>query len=215
MPARPEGMAAPLTGVVLAGGRSRRLGRNKAFLPFGGRPLLHIVCERVAQVCPQVVVATSARGMPGEAPTGVEVVRDEKPGQGPLAGMQAGLRAAAFDYAFVLACDMPFLSPSLLQYMADLPRDYQALVPEWQGRRHPLHAIYSRTCLPVIDYLLDEGQKSVGELLAQVNVRLLPEGEIRPRDAAGLSLFNLNDAQDLKEAQRRWRLGWTSPLASD
>lgn len=215
MPARPEGMAAPLTGIVLAGGRSRRLGRNKALLPFGGRPLLHIVCERVAQVCPQVVVATSAGGMSGDAPAGVEVVRDEKPGQGPLAGMQAGLRAAAFDYALVVACDMPFLSPSLLRYMADLPRDYQALLPEWQGRRHPLHAIYARACLPVINALLSEGQRSVQELLARVDVRLLSQGDIRQRDPAGLSLFNLNDAQDLKEAQRRWRLECTSPWVSD
>lgn len=208
-------MAAPLTGIVLAGGRSRRLGRNKAFVPFGGRPLLHIVCERVAQLCPQVIVAASAGGMPGDAPAGVEVVRDEKPGQGPMAGMQAGLRAAAFDYALVLACDMPFLSSSLLRYMADLPRDYQALVPEWQGRRHPLHAIYSCACLPVIDALLGEGQRSVEELLARVAVRLLPEGEIRQWDAAGLSLFNLNDAQDLKEAQRRWRHEWTSSSPND
>lgn len=214
MPAHPEGVQAPLAGVVLAGGRSRRLGRNKAFLPFGGRPLLHIVCERVARVCPQVVVAASARGMRGEAPAGVEVARDEKPGQGPLAGMQTGLRAAAFDYALVVACDMPFLSPSLLQYMADLPRDYQALVPEWQGRRHPLHAIYSRTCLPLIDALLQEGRRSVEELLVRVSVRLLPEGEIRPWDAAGLSLFNLNDAQDLEEAQRRWAFESTPPSAS-
>lgn len=208
-------MAAPLTGIVLAGGRSRRLGRNKAALDFGGRPLLHIVCERVAQVCPQVVVAASAGGAPHQPPPGVEVVRDEQPGQGPLAGMQAGLRVAAFDYALVVACDMPFLSPALLRYMAGLPRDYQALVPEWQGQRHPLHAVYSRTCLPIIDALLNQGRRSVEELLARVDVRPLREGEIRQWDADGLSLFNLNDAQDLEEAQKRWRCGPASSCPDD
>lgn len=200
-------MAGPLSGIVLAGGESSRLGQDKSLLDFGGRPLLHIAVERLREVCAEVIIAASPLRAPAPAPQGARVAFDQAPGMGPLAGIQAGLRAASLPFALTVACDMPFLSPALLRYMAGLPRRYQALVPEWEGRRHPLHAVYARTCLPVIDALLEAGQRSVEELLARVRLQVVPEEEIRRYDAAGLSLFNLNDRRDLAEARRLWRAG--------
>jgi molybdopterin-guanine dinucleotide biosynthesis protein A len=189
----------------LAGGESRRLGLDKAHLLFGGRPLLHIVAGRLAEVCAEVIVVASPLRPPEGIPDGARLAMDGAPGLGPLAGIQAGLKAASFPFALVAACDMPFLSPPLLRYMAGLPRSYEALVPEWDGRRHPLHAIYSRACLPTIDALLEAGQRSVEELLARVRLQVLGEEEVRRWDPEGLSLFNLNERQDLTVARRLWR----------
>ncbi len=196
-------MAAPLSAIVLAGGASRRLGQDKAALAFGGRPLLHVVIERVSAVCDEVIVA-GARGR-AEAGLPAKFVEDAVPDQGPLAGVQAGLAAASADFVLVVACDMPFLDPDLLARMASLPRDYQALVPRFGGRRHPLHAVYARSCLPVVESLLAEGGNSMEALLARVAVRELAEEDICRNDPEGLSLFNLNNRADLELARARWR----------
>lgn len=196
-------MAAPLSAIVLAGGASRRLGQDKAALSFGGRPLLHIVIERISAVCRQIIVA-GARGRPdGSLP--VTFVEDDVPDQGPLAGLHAGLAAASADFVLVVACDMPFLNTRLLAYMASLPRDYQALVPRLGGRQHPLHAIYAHSCLPVIESLRAQGCNSMGDLLARAGVRELAEEEVRRLDPEGLSLFNLNNRADLDLARSIWK----------
>lgn len=197
-------MPAPLDGIVLAGGRSRRLGVDKAALVFGGRTLLEIVVERLAGVCRNVVVACGRTENEGLPALPVRYVSDDIPGQGPLAGLQAGLRAIENEFALVVACDMPFLNPNLLVYMAALPRSYEALVPKAE-RWHPLHAVYARSSLPAVDRLLAEGRNSMEELLSRLKVRTLTEDEIYRHDPKGLSLFNLNGPADLKFARARWK----------
>ena len=204
-------MAGPLSGVVLAGGASRRLGVDKATLSFGGRPLREIVVERLAAVCEEVIVACGSRPGGARPPLPVRFVDAPLPGQGPLAGIRAALTAAAAEFALVVACDMPFLNPGLLAYMAELPRCYQALVPQAGGRWHPLHAIYGRSCLPVVDSLLAQGGNSLEELLSRLHVQALSEDVLLRHDATGLSLFNLNDDRDLARARAIWKRTGTVP----
>jgi molybdopterin-guanine dinucleotide biosynthesis protein A len=198
-------MGEPLDGIVLAGGQSRRLGLDKAGLVFGGRPLLEIVVERLAGVCQDVVVACGRIDQEGRPALPVRQVSDSIPGRGPLAGLQAGLSAVRSEFALVMACDMPFLSPGLLTYMAGLPRRFEALSPLVDGRWHPLHAIYARSCLPAIEQLLAEGRNSVEELLSRLRVQALTEDELHRHDPEGLSLFNLNGPRDLKRARALWK----------
>ena len=197
----------PMDGVVLAGGRSRRLGADKALLEFGGAPLIQTVVERVSQVCGRVIVAVDRPGRYRRLGLAAKLVADASPGLGPLAGLQAGLRACATAHALVVACDLPFLNVELLRYMAGLPRDYQALVPHSGGRDHPLHAVYARSCLPEVDGLLAAGGGSMRQLLAQLDVRRLDERELQRFDPDGLSLLNLNDASDLERARSLWERG--------
>jgi molybdopterin-guanine dinucleotide biosynthesis protein A len=192
---------ADLTGIVLAGGRSRRLGTDKAGLTFEGRLLLETVIERLSGVCSEVIVASGRSAEGRKTPRPVRFVADLTPGRGPLAGVQAGLAAATAEFALVVACDMPFLNPHLLSYMASLPRRYQALVPRAAGRWHPAHAIYARSCLPVIEELLAKRNSSMRELLSRLDVRELSEEELRRYDPEGLSLFNVNEPQDLERAR--------------
>lgn len=196
----------PLDGIVLAGGRSRRLGIDKARITFGRRPLLELVVERLAPICREVVVAgrEPPRGRLARLPC--RFVPDLFPGgQGPLAGLHAGLRATRSDFALVVACDMPFLNSRLLAHMASLPRRYQALVPRAGGRWHPLHAVYARSCLPLVEEMLVLGFRSMEALLSRLEVLPLGEEELRRFDPEGLSLFNLNDRPALARARTLWR----------
>ncbi len=198
-------MTEPLSGIVLAGGRSRRLGTDKAELTFDDRTLLEIVIDRLSSVCPQVIVASGSRSARDIPALPVQFVSDTIPGAGPLAGVQAGLAVAPTAFSLVVACDMPFLNLPLLDYMAGLPRRYQALVPRVADRWHPLHAVYARSCLPAIESLLARGGNSMKELLSRLDVRTLSEEEMRHHDPEGLSVFNLNNQQDLARAQTIWQ----------
>lgn len=195
----------PLDGVVLAGGQSRRLGRDKALLRFGGEPLLDVAVDRLAALCDRVVVAADRLDRYRQFGVAAEFVADATPGLGPLAGLQVGLRACATRHVLVVACDLPFLNVGLLRYMAELPRDYQALVPHIEGRWHPLHSIYARSCLGAVDMMVAAGGGSLRQLLARLEVRPLGWRQIRPFDPDGLSLLNLNERSDLARARAIWR----------
>ncbi len=194
-----------IDGIVLAGGRSRRLGFDKALLTFDGRPLLRIVVERLAAITDDIIVAGDHTDRYRHLSLPVRFLPDPAPDRGPLAGLQAGLSAIKNNFALVVACDMPFLNPGLLAHMASLPRRYQALAPRADGRWHPLHAMYARSCLPVIEELLAEGGDSLEELLSHLNVQPLMEDELQRHDPEGLSLFNLNRPADLAHARAVWK----------
>jgi molybdopterin-guanine dinucleotide biosynthesis protein A len=194
-----------LDGVVLAGGRSRRLGLDKALVRFGGVPLLRIVVERVAQVCREVVVAVDRPDRYEGLGLPARFVADESPGLGPLSGLQAGLRTCRTEHMLVAACDLPFLNVELLRYMASLPRSYQALAPWRDGRWEPLHAIYARSCLKAVDAMAASGGGSMQKLLGRLEVRRLDEEEVDRLDPDGLSLVNLNERSDLDRARGLWK----------
>lgn len=195
----------PLDGLVLAGGRSRRLGLDKGLVRFGGVPLLRIVVERAAQVCQEVVVAVDRPDRYEGVGLPARLVADETPGLGPLSGLQVGLRTCRTEHVLVAACDLPFLNVELLRHMASLPRSYQALVPWRDGRWQPLHAIYARSCLEAVDMMAAVGGGSMEELLARLQVQRLREEEIDRLDPDGLSLLNLNDRSDLDRARELWK----------
>ena len=197
-------MPEPLTGIVLAGGGSRRLGQDKAALTFGGRTLLEMTIEKLAANCDEILLSGRNASQALE-PHSVRYVADAFPGQGPLAGIEAGLSACEHDFALAVACDMPFLNAELLAYMASQARDYEALVPLYEERPHPLHAIYSRSCLPNIRSLLKAGRNAMMELLSEIAVTSVPEDVIQELDPEGLSLFNLNQPEDLVRARELWQ----------
>ena len=191
-------MQDPVAGIVLAGGKSRRMGRDKARLVLpDGRPLILSILELLKDVCDEVVVVTDAPGRYADLALPAREVTDIVPGQGPLGGLQAGLRAIQAPFALTVACDMPFLNPSLLRYMVGLPRDYEALVPIVEGRWQPLHSIYAKDCLATVEDLLDRGLLALTDLLSRVRLRALPLATVQRFDPQGLSFLNLNEPGDL------------------
>ncbi|HET9477276.1 MAG TPA: molybdenum cofactor guanylyltransferase [Dehalococcoidia bacterium] len=196
-------MAAAFSGIVLAGGLSKRLGTDKTLLEFGGKTLLGLTVERLIKTTSDIVIACGAGPRPGWPDMPVEYAADRHTSRGPLAGLDAGLRAIGNPGAIVVACDMPFLNPGLLRYMATLLDGHDAVVPVVGGRRHALHAAYSRACLPFIKDLLVTGG-SMGDLLSRVDTCDVHESDVRRMDPDGLSCFNLNSPRDLRLARELW-----------
>ena len=187
---------------VLAGGRSRRLGLPKATLRLGGRTLLERTLELLQDLFEEVLVVTSSRrDLP---PLPIPVLEDLVPGQGPLGGLHAALRRCRFGWCFVVACDMPCLRPEPIRYLCSLSREgYQAVVPRVAQGWEPLHALYSKECLPEVERGLREERPSLQDLLGRLRVRAVEPRELIPLDPELRFLWNLNSWEDYRRLASR------------
>jgi molybdenum cofactor guanylyltransferase len=190
--------------IVLAGGRSTRMGRDKASLPFGEGTLLSRVVSTLAEVVGEVVVvARRDQTLPAlSVPAGVElhVAHDDVEGRGPLGGLAPGLRALRADVAFASSCDVPFLSVAFVRTMFDALRDADVAIPEAEGHLHPLGAVYRRAVLPHVEALLASDRLRPIFLLERVPHVRVPETELRAIDPDLASLANLNTAAEYNTA---------------
>lgn len=182
------------TGVLLAGGKSTRMGQDKALLPIDGKPLLLHGAERLRPHVREVLVIGDPRKYGGIWP---EVVPDEIPGMGPLGGIITAMGAARFDRLLVMAVDVPGANAALLERLVrELPDEADALVPRHGGQLEPLVAAYHRRCLPALMGCLMKGRLSMHGALEQINTAFL---DINPgEDGWPGDLFrNLNSPDDL------------------
>lgn len=191
-----------LSGVVLAGGQSKRLGRNKAIEKLGGQTMIGRVIQRLSQITSEtvVIVAEESKAEALSLPPWVRTASDLYPGSGSLGGIFTGLSAAKGEYGVVVAVDMPFINIELLRFMMDLASDYDAVVPIVKGRPEPTHAIYSRECLGPIEAHLKVGDLKIAKFFDEVNVGYLEEDDIEAFDPEYLSFFNVNTQEDLDHA---------------
>lgn len=189
-----------ITAILLAGGKSRRMGTDKTLLELEGETLLHRVLRPLRQVSQVVILVTAEGTFPMELPAYVQVVADLYPGTGSLGGIYSGLAAMESFLGLVVACDMPFLNADLLRYMIEQAPGFDVVVPSLDGRPEPLHALYSKNCLRPIEELLKRGQLKIIGFFPKVRVRYLEEEEMERFDGR-LSLFNINTPQDLKKSR--------------
>jgi len=188
------------TGVILAGGKSRRMGRDKLPLKIGNATLLDRVHDALASRCGEIFVV----GERGYAPAGARRIPDLRPGrQGPLAGIEAGLDAARRRPVFVAAGDGPFLTGDLVGYLLGLLSEHvSAVVPTFGDGAHPLCAAYGREVRPAVSAALDGGIRSVREVLEGLpGVRYVGEEELRRFGDPNLLLTNVNSPEDLARAR--------------
>ncbi|TMV48373.1 molybdenum cofactor guanylyltransferase [Paenibacillus mesophilus] len=171
-----------LSGVILAGGENRRMGgRHKALLPIGGEKLVQRQIRLMAPVCPEIIVVTNDPELfAPHVGRSVKIVADHFPGKGPLAGMHAALSDAGNEHAWVVGCDMPFLSSDAARHMLDkLQRmELDAVIPRLDGRLHPLHGVYRSACVKQIAELLADDTYRVMELFGKIRWEPLHDGEI-------------------------------------
>ena len=196
-------------GIVLCGGKSRRMGSPKALLPFGDETMLQRVVRLLATVVsPIVVVAANEQALP-ELPAEVTVTRDEQPDRGPLEGLRAGLKAlpASADAAYVTSCDVPLLVPAFARRMIDLLGDHDIAVMEIDGFPHPLSAVYRRRTLPQVEDLLAHDRRRPVFLFDAVRTRRVTPAEMAAVDPGLLTLRNLNTREDYEEALRKFTSG--------
>lgn len=188
-----------VSSVILAGGQSQRMGFNKAFLELGGRSIIERVIQQVSLVSQEIILVTNA---PDEyAHLGYPVVADIFPAKGSLGGIHSGLKAARHQYTLVVACDMPFLNASLLRYMILLSPGYDVVVPRLGKEPEPLHALYSKACLPAMEALLQQNDLRIVSFYPQVRVRYVEQTEIEVLDPQHRSFFNVNSPDDLQRAR--------------
>lgn len=205
------GRVAGLAGVVLCGGQSRRMGRQKAALPFGGEALLQRVVRRLSEAAwPVVVVAAPRQELP-PLPEGVLVARDPVEGRGPLQGLAVGLEAAGphAGRAYVSSTDAPFLHPAFVRRLADLQAGgYAVAVPHADGHLHPLAAVYDGAVRDAAAALLAEGRLRLSSLFERVPTLiaepelLLSDPRLRAADPALRSLRNVNTPEQYAAALR-------------
>ena len=184
-----------MSGLVLAGGASRRMGRDKAQIVLDGEPLVMRAVRTLGQVCTDVVVASGDGHRLDHL--GLPQVADVIPDAGPLGGIAAGLEAARQDLVAVVAVDMPAASPAVLAFLAGLWQGEAAVVPVVQGRWEPLHAVWARPAAPGIVACLQAGDRKVVRVLATLGVRLVDEGEWSAAGPTGTFAANLNVPMDL------------------
>lgn len=185
-------------GCIMAGGKSSRMGTNKALLDFRGQKLIERIAGQFSAWFDQVVIITNT---PAEyAFLGLPMVGDRIPGLGPLGGIEAGLGASRHPAAFFAACDMPFLSRDLIGHMLELAAGAEAVVPVIAGEYEPLHAVYTRACLPAVRAALDAGIYKIVRFYAGLRVRTLDEEAIAPFGAPERLFFNCNTPADLARA---------------
>jgi molybdenum cofactor guanylyltransferase len=190
------------TAIVLAGGKSSRMGRPKALLPFDNEPLIvHIVRALNRIFAETVVVAAPRQEMPSLPAT---LVRDEMAYQGPVGGITYGLKAAGKKLCFVTSCDVAFLNAPLISHLMSRIPNYHVVVPYWQERLQPLHAAYRRSVLPLLEDQLERGELRPVYLFDRVPTCKIGEEEIRIFDPDGLSFFNMNTPDDYQRALQRW-----------
>jgi molybdopterin-guanine dinucleotide biosynthesis protein A len=193
-----------LSGIVLAGGQSQRMGRNKALLELEGQTLIARVLERLSPLCDELIISANDVELYADLPA--QVVPDLIPGRGALGGIHAGLATMRHDKAVVVACDMPFLSLPLLRYMVVVSSGYDVVVPRVNAFFEPLHAVYSARCVEPIAQLIAEGPRRVVDLYRQVRLREVTEADVRLFDAA-LSFVNVNTQEEWTEVQRLIKSG--------
>src|SRR5882672_7995171 len=187
------------TGFVLAGGRSRRMGSNKALLPLGGRRL---VDWAIGLIEPHVQ-ETFVVGPPEVFPLlHVPVRPDEIRQAGPLGGILTGLRHSRFESSLVLGVDLPFLSGEILERVLAASRGFDMTLPRMGETLETLCAVYSKGCITHIEALLMAGDKSVHELMGRVRVNILPEEEFKDLGGAAM-FFNINTREDYEAAKKR------------
>jgi len=193
-----------VAGIVLCGGQSRRMGRPKAWLPIGGETMLGRVVRLLGEaVSPIVVVAAPDQDVP-PLPPGVAVVRDAVPGQGPLQGLAAGLRAVhqRAVAAYLSSCDVPFLRPAFVRRLVELLGDHAICVPHAGGFHHPLAAVYRTDLLDAVHRLLEQNRLRPVFLFETLPTRVVQPHELAAADPGLESLRNLNTPEDYEAALR-------------
>ncbi len=185
---------------VLAGGQSKRMGRDKAFLEVSGRPVIEQVLDQVRPLTDDLFI--SANAPEKYTPLGLPIVPDIYPDKAALGGLYSVIRAARYDHVLVVACDMPFLNVALLQHLVDLAPTADVVVPLINPPQpETLHAVYSKNCLPAIEQRLLANQLRVIGFFEDVSVRYIERDEVGRFDPQFQSFINMNTPEDWAKVQ--------------
>jgi len=189
------------TGIILAGGKNSRMGANKAFLEIDGNRLIEKTLNIYRRIFNEIIIVTNDPLSYMEF-ADAAIVTDIYKGKGPLGGIYTGLFYAKNDYAFVSACDMPFLSKDFILFMLEHTGKYDVIVPDLPEGFQALHAIYSRNCLFAIKRMIAADELKIIEFYKKVRLLSITEEKIKPFEKNGRFFLNINTPEDLKNIDR-------------
>lgn len=192
--AAPDCLASGVTAVILAGGKSSRMKSNKALLPYSGELFIERIHRQLTALFSEVILVTNTPEYYPFLPC--RMVPDEFPGLGSLAGIHAGLKHSKTGHIFVVACDMPYLNSELMRRMISQAQDADVVIPESDGGYEPLHAVYSKNCLPAMEKALHDGKSKIVDCLDWQRVTVLSKDEIAGIDPEFLSFRNINTPEE-------------------
>ena len=189
-----------MTGVILAGGKSKRMGTNKAFMEVNGQRMIDQIADILKDTFEEVILVTNS---PTEyLHLDLRIVTDLIPDKGALGGIYTGLFYASSEHIFVTACDMPFLNKGFIDYMVSKAGNFDAVVPLSSDGIQPLHAIYSKRCIGHIEALFELDDLKITSFYPKVRVREISPQEILSFDPKSSLFFNINTPEDLEKVRR-------------
>lgn len=188
---------------IVAGGKSSRMGTDKAFVSILGKSLIEHIMERTENIG-QAETILITNHLADYAHLSLRMYEDVMPNKGSLGGIYSAIHHSSHPYTLVLACDMPFINPDLLCYLAVLRNGdwHDVIVPRDEGHPQGLHAVYSKACLEPIHKQLEKNELKVIGFYDAMRVRYVDEPEYKIFDEHGLTFYNVNTPEDLKEARR-------------
>ena len=197
-----------VTCIILAGGASRRMGRDKAFIQIEGIRLLDYVYRKCRELFSEIIIVTNQPQQFVDYQT--PVVPDEIPGIGSIGGLYTGLRRASNYYSFCVACDMPFLKPELIARIIEKRSNSDIVIPKTRAGLEPLHALYSKRCIEPLKKYIEKGDLKISNILVEVKVQYCSEEEIKKVDPSLLSFMNVNTKKELFKIQQMVKgMPWT------
>ena len=203
-----------MTGVILAGGKNSRIGLNKAFLEISGKRIIDRTIEIYKKIFDEILIITNTpedyqyltesviltlNEVKGKN-LKLKIYTDLIPNRGSLGGIYTGLHYSKSDYAFFAACDMPFLNERVIRHIIKVARDYDIIVPYFKHRLHPLHAVYSKKCLPLIKVMVGKNRLKIKDLFLKCKVKRvmdIPQTKLPP-------FSNINTMRDFRRADKMY-----------
>lgn len=199
-----------VTGIILAGGKSSRLGRDKAWEDVGGQRIIDRVIGALQSSCHEVLIIGDRPERQNELslPKCIQYRSDDLKGRGSIGGLYTGLKASDTLWSLVVACDMPFISRELIRFMLSIisKNRCDAIVPVINGRYQPTHALYNSTCIPFIEKNISSGNFRMDSYFDEIYLEEISEDVINSIKGAELSFFNVNTEDDLFTAREQYKL---------
>ena len=192
-----------ISGVVLAGGKSKRMGTDKRHLSVHGKPLLDRVLSVLLDVFPEVLLVLAEEDVPRRDER-IRIVTDLVPGCATVGGLYTGLSCARYPRVFVVACDMPFLNPAVIELFSQKVEATDIVLAQLVNGLQPLHGLYSKTCLPFLEKMIEARELRLQNIADKqgLTVHRIPESEFKSLDPQLLSFLNLNSPADVELANK-------------
>jgi molybdopterin-guanine dinucleotide biosynthesis protein A len=190
-----------ITGIILSGGKSIRMGENKAFIEIEGIPIIkriHLLFKKLFQ---EVIIVKNQKEF--FINLNAEIYSDLFPNRGVLGGLYTGIYFSSFPYSFCVACDMPFLKKPVIEYLIKNIQGDDIVVPRTKDGLQPLHAIYSKNCLEPINKIMKQGKYKIIDFYPMVKVKIIEEDEFHALDPMRESFMNVNTPEELLLARKR------------